>query len=266
VSAYSKSIIGLTADCHRTRLPSAARHDAARRMTAWPTTPQAIKARISSYRRILRQEAASPGGFGDGRGKRFLLFTLYFQLREDDEARAYIDWYRATFPEDHGHAESFLCWALILRRLGREDEAVYRFIQAIDDNLPVVADVVGDLQAPYGIWGEDMWQVYRVDASVIDAMTAEEHAWLRSTWRLPAVVAMRERYIAIGRALVTEPVGAHRSALVREQSALARAFMPQEMPPLAKGTDWLTGGRVATKRGSRKVIRTTPETWRRGGR
>lgn len=232
-------------------------------MTAWPTTPQAIKARISSYRRILRQEAASPGGFGDGRGKRFLLFTLYFQLRQDDEARAYIDWYRATFPEDHGHAESFLCWALILHRLGREDEAVYRFVQAIDDKLPVVADVVGDLQAPYGIMGEEIWQAYRVDAAVIDAMTAEEHVWLRSTWRLPTVAAMRERYIEIGRALVTEPVGASRSALVREQGALAQAFMPQEMPPLAEGTDWLASGRVVAKRNSRKVIRTTPETWRR---
>ncbi len=67
-------------------------------MTAWPTTPQAIKARISSYRRILRQEAASPGGFGDGRGKRFLLFTLYFQLREDDEARAW------DHHQERGHA------------------------------------------------------------------------------------------------------------------------------------------------------------------
>lgn len=233
-------------------------------MTAWPTTPQAIKARISSYRRILRQEAASPGGFGDGRGKRFLLFTLYFQLREDDEARAYMDWYRVTFPEDHGHAESFLCWALILRRLGREDEAVYRFVQAIDNNLPVLADVVGDLHAPYGM-GEEIWQAYRVVSPVIDAMIAEEHVWLRSAWRSPAVVAMRERYIAIGRALITEPVGASRSALVREQSALARAFMPKKMPPLAAGADWLLNRRVAASpRSNRKVIRTTPETWQRG--
>lgn len=95
-------------------------------MAAWPTTPQAIKARISSYRRILRQEF-TPGSYGgDGRGRRFLLFSLYYQLREDEEARSYLDWYRTTFPDDHGHAESFLCWALILHRLGREDEALYR--------------------------------------------------------------------------------------------------------------------------------------------
>lgn len=235
-------------------------------MTAWPTTPQAIKARISSYRRILRQEAASPGGFGDGRGKRFLLFTLYFQLREDDEARAYIDWYRATFPEDHGHAESFLCWALILHRLGREDEAVYRFVEAIGVNLPVAAEVVDDLHVPYGIIGDEIWQMYRVDESVRASMTAEERLWLRSTWDSPAVAAMRERYIAIGRVLNSESAGDSRSALLVEHSTLVRAFMPTEMPPLsAEGTgSWLTDGQAGRPKLNKKLIRTTPETWRRG--
>ena len=236
------------------------------RMAPWPTTPKDIKARIASYRRLLRQEAASPGGFGDDRGRRFLLFSLYFQLREDIEVRAYIDWYRATFSEDDGHAESFLCWALILHRLGREDEAIFRFVQAINENLPVVAEVVGDLQSPYGIWGEELWQIYRMDETVIADMTAEERAWLRSTWRSPAVIAMRQQYVALGQELVTEPVGTHRSAILTEQRRLPQAFWPQEMPPLSSGASWLTGGRAPSKpRSSRKVIRTSPDIWRREG-
>lgn len=235
-------------------------------MAPWPTTAKAITARIASYRRILRQEAASPGGFGDDRGRRFLLFALYFQLREDTEIRAYIDWFRATFSESHGHAESFLCWALILHRLGREDEAVYRFVEAIEENLPVVAEVVDDLQAPYGIWGEELWELYRVDETVVAAMTDEERAWLRNTWRSPAVTAMRRRHVALGRALVTEPVGTQRSAVLTEQRALPQSFCPKEMPPLSAGADWLTGGRAPSKpRSTRKLIRTTPDFWKRDG-
>jgi hypothetical protein len=229
-------------------------------MATMPTT-KTIRARISSYRRILRQEARSPGGFGDGYGKRFLLFSLYYQLRQDDEASTYIDWYSATFPDDHGHAESFLCWALILHRLGREGEAVYRFVQAISENLPVVADVVDDLHEPYGIWGEEIWQAYRVDASVIEAMTAGEHAWLRNTWKSLAVVTMRERHIALGRMLVTEPVGPSRSEACAEQRSLAGAFKPREMPPLGSGADWLMDGRKTMKK-CKNIIVTTPDMWR----
>lgn len=232
-------------------------------MASWPTSPSAIRARISSYRRILRQEAAVPGGFGDGYGKRYWLFYLYFLLRDDDAARAYIDWYRATFPNDIGDAGQFVCWALILHRLGREDEAIYRFVQAIDEKLPVVADLVDDLHAPYGIWGEELWEMYRVDADIRRAMSDEERAWLSSTWKSTAVVAMRERRIADGRAFAAATTREQREALSKEGRTLVEAFKPKEMPPLSAGMNWLAGGRTSAKRSSRKVIRTTPEIWAR---
>jgi hypothetical protein len=108
--------------------------------------------------------------------------------------------------------------------------------------------------------------MYRVDETVRAAMTTEERAWLRSTWRSPAVTAMRRRHVALGQALVTEPVGTQRSAVLREQRALTQAFGPKEMPPLSARTDWLTGGRAPSKpRSTRKVIRTSPNFWTRDG-
>jgi hypothetical protein len=234
-------------------------------MAAWPTSPKAIKARIASYRRILRQEHYAHGMWGDGYGKRYWLFHLYFQLREDTEVRAYTDWYRANFPDDIGEASSLVCWALILHRLGREDEAIYRFVQAIDEKLPVVADLVGDLHAPYGIFGEDLWQFYRVDATVVAAMTDEERAWLHSTWWSPAVTAMRKKRIANGRAFAAATTREERVALSKEQDALVQAFRPKEIPPLSAGTNWLETGRQSAKRSSRKVINTTPDIWKRDG-
>ncbi len=232
-------------------------------MALWPTTTTGIKARISSYRRILRQEYETFGMWGDGYGKRLWLFHLYFLLRKDDEARAYLDWYRTTFPDDGGDAGQLLCWALILHRLGSEDEAVYRFVQAIDERLPVVAEVVDDLHAPYGIWGEELWRMYRVDEVIIAAMTAEERNWLRDIWRSPAIALMRERHVANGRAFVAAKTREEREVLSKAGMELVESFKPAEIQPLSTGGSWLTSGRRRARRSGRKVIGTTPDIWRR---
>ncbi len=236
-------------------------------MALWPTTKPAFRARISSYRRILRQEYDAHGMWGDGYGKRLWLFPLYFLLGEDDEARTYIDWYVVNFPDDGYDPGQSVCWALILHRIGREDEALYRLVQAVDENLPAVAKVVGDYQGPYGMWGEETRHLYDLDDHLIAAMTGEERAWLVASWRSPAVIAMRQRHIVIGREVATLAVSPRRTALLEEQRALVAGFKPAEMPPLSTGDPqaWLMAGRKATRvrRGSGKVISTTPDVWRR---
>lgn len=111
---------------------------------------------------------------GDGYGKRLWLFHLYFLLRDDDEARSFIDWYAATFPNDGREVCQCVCWALILHRLGREDEAVYRLVRGIAENLPAVATVVGDHQGLYGIWGEEVMELTWIDSQIVEAMTDNE--------------------------------------------------------------------------------------------
>jgi len=236
-------------------------------MALWPTTKPALRARISSYRRTLRQEYDANGMWGDGYGKRRWLFPLYFMLGEDDEVRTYIDWYVANFPDDSHDPGQSVCWALILHRIGREDEALYRLVQAVDENLSAVAKVVGDYQGPYGMWGEELQHLYDLDDDLIAAMTGEERAWLAASWRSSTMAAMRERHIAIGREVATLPVSPRRTALLEEQRALVAGFKPAEMPPLSTGDPeaWLMVGRKATpeRRGSGKVICTTPDVWRR---
>ncbi|MBA2480335.1 MAG: hypothetical protein H0V44_06715 [Planctomycetes bacterium] len=227
---------------------------------AYPTTKPGIRARIASYRRLLRQEFAEFGRYGDGYGKRWWLFHLYFLLGEEADVRAYLDWYARMFPDDGGEVGQRLCWALILRRFGREDEALYRFVQAIDENLPAVAKVVGDSQAPYGMWGEHeemIRELYEVPSEVVQAITADERRWLVASWHSPAVAAMRHRTIAIGRALVTTTVREKRVALLNQQRALIQAFKPADMPPLSSDASkhsWLSGApSSAQKRPRRKA-------------
>ena len=153
---------------------------------------------------------------------------------------------------------------MILHRLGREDEAIYRFVEAIDENMPAVAKVVGDYQGPYGMRGEEVLHFHDLDAQLIAAMTDEEQVWLRSTWQSPAVAAMREQHLASGRAWAVATTQAQREALSQADQALVASFKPKEMPPLSTGPDWLTSGRVRVRtRSTKKVIVTTPETWRR---
>ena len=235
-------------------------------MSLWPTTPRSIRSRIASYRRSLRQEYERFGMWGDGYGKRLWLFPLYFLLRDDDEARSYIDWYVATFPDDSYDVGQCVCWALILHRLGHDDEAVYRLARGIAENLPAVAKVVDDYQGPYGIWGEGTLHFSDLDAQLIEAMTDDERRWLMASWWSPAVTDMRERFVALGRSVETTPVGPQRSALLDELRGLARKFCPVEKVRLsADGAEsWIMAG-VRAKRATRsaKVIRTSSKLWRR---
>jgi hypothetical protein len=230
----------------------------------FPTDKSKIRSRIASYRRILRREFESPTGFGDGYGKRLWLFPLYFLLGEETDVRDYIDWYRGQFSDDHGEVGQFMCWALILRRLDRTDEALYRFVQAIDDNLPAVAKVVGDSHAPYGMFGEEVLDLNWVDEDVVGAMTTDERRWLVTSWHSPAVTAMRERVVAIGRALVDAQGHKDRGALLDEQRGLVAAFRPAEMGALGR-LGWLIG-RSRERKSKGRVISTTPDVWRRGAR
>lgn len=234
-------------------------------MAIWPTTPTAIRARIASYRRILRQEF-KPGTYGgDGYGKRYWLFMLYFLLREDDEVRSYIDWYTDKFPDDIGHVGQFVCWALILRRLGREDEAVYRFVLAIDENLPAVAKIVGDYQGPFGIAGEEMLFIHDLDGQILAAMAGDERAWLHRTWHSPPVAALRERLLTNARVYAAATTQAQREALSLADHALVESFRPAVMPPLSAGpaSAWLAPRRSTPRSRLGTVIRTTPDVWRR---
>ena len=189
-----------------------------------------------------------------------MLFCLYFQLKEDADVRAYLDWYTTEFPDDSGEVTQLICRALILRRLGREDEALYRFVQAIDENLPAVALLVGDSQAPYGIWGEEVMGLSDMPDEVTQAMSADEKQWLVTSWHSPAVTAMRQRRIALGKDLVVTSEYDKRSAISKRLGALVEAFKPAEIQrySIADSGSWLTAGRSSTQG---KVIKPPPGFW-----
>lgn len=234
-------------------------------MSLWPTTRSGIRARISAYRRNLAREAGTLGSFGDGYGKRYWLFVLYFLLREDAAVRSYIDWYRTTFPDDCGEVMQYLCWALLLHRLDRPEEARYRFLQAMECSIPVVATIADDYCGPYGIGNEDVPFAHHVDQQIVAAMTAKERAWIRQLWRDPTTVTVRERQLACARALQREKRPALRERLRVDHDAFMAGHCPSPLLPLSPpGTPpWLVPipGRTASVLQRDKIIRLTSRSW-----
>lgn len=119
------------------------------------------------------------GAYHDGYGKRLWLFHLYFLLGHLDEAATYMAWYEAEFFRDAGE-EAQLLWALLLHRMGRDDEARYQLARAFDRNPVFLNTVAAGDDQPYNIWSEDVMamRASQVPQEVLDAITHDEYAWL----------------------------------------------------------------------------------------
>ncbi len=189
----------------------------------FPKTPKAIRARIRSYERKLKQELEVRNG-GDGYGKRFLLGPLYMLLGDVDGALASFDWYEKAYPGDGGDAYQYLTWALTLYRKELRHEAFNKLYQTMLENLYLVPHLLGQNPQPLDIWhGNNLSEIgYALDipSELFDLWDDEARQWALEVSEHPVVVEKVSRYIDIGRELQTEPVGPKRKALVREESSL----------------------------------------------
>ena len=189
----------------------------------FPKTPKAIRARIRSYERKLKQELEVRNG-GDGYGKRFLLGPLYMLLGDVDGALASFDWYEKAYPGDGGDAYQFLTWALTLYRKELRHEAFNKLYQTMLENLYLVPHLLGQNPQPLDIWhGSNLSEIdYALDipSELLDLWNEEARQWALGVSEHPVVVEKVSRYIDIGRELQTEPVGPKRNALVREEFSL----------------------------------------------
>ena len=191
----------------------------------FPSTPAAIRARIRSYERKLKDELETGYG-GDGYGKRFLLGPLYMLLGDVDGALASFDWYEKAFPDDGGEPYQYLTWSLTLYRKELRDEATSKLYQTMLENLYLVPHLLGQAPQPLDIWhGSNIAELdYALDIPVVllDLWDDEARQWAHEVSEYPEVAKNVGRFIAIGRELKAEPRGPKRIALVDEQYALEK--------------------------------------------
>ncbi len=191
----------------------------------FPTDPKRIRERIRRYERALKRELETGYG-GDGYGKRFLLGPLYMLLGDVDGALASFDWYVEAYPDGGGEPYQYLTWALALFRGGRREEAFNKLYQTMLENLYLVPFLLGRNPQPLDIWHGSNWEwmeyAVEIPHELLSLWDDVALQWAREVSEHPTVVAKVARYVAIHRALKSEPRGPRRSALVDESFALKR--------------------------------------------
>ena len=170
-------------------------------MYDFPKNEKALEKRISSYRNALLKEKKQFGYVNDGAGKRYLLFSLYFVLNNMEQAQYYLQWYENEFSDDVGEPIQLLCWALILKRLGKDAEARKKLAETMLSNLYIIPKVLGKEIAEYDIWhfssDGDIDYFDYMPREVIAALTEAEIQWISQEYESLDFRRIRKRFIEI---------------------------------------------------------------------
>lgn len=195
-------------------------------MYRFPTDVKQIRARIRRYERALELELNHEIG-RDGYGKRFLLGPLYLLAGDVAGALAHFAWFEEAFPDSCGEPYQYLMWSLALYRGNRRREACIKLYQTMLQNPYLIPHLLGDQPRPLQIWhGTNLAEPeYALDAptELLALWNAEERAWARQVSEHPVVVCRTKRYVEIHRALLDEPRGRRRNALVNESCELEKS-------------------------------------------
>jgi len=112
-------------------------------MTNNSSTEKRIRTKISSYKSGMSRDKKIYGSINDGAGKRYVLFSLYFQLNDLKKSEEYFKWYEKEFEDDSGEPVQKLCWAVSLYRMGKIEQAEYRLADLMLSNLYVIPKILG---------------------------------------------------------------------------------------------------------------------------
>ena len=170
-------------------------------MYDFPQNEKALEKRISSYRNALLKEQKQFGYVNDGAGKRYLLFSLYLVLNNLEQVQYYLSWYENEFSDDVGEPIQMLCWALILKRLGKNAEARRKLAETMLSNLYIIPKVLGKEIAAYDMWHSssdaDINYIDYMPREVIAALTEAEIQWISQEYDSLDFRHFRKRYIEI---------------------------------------------------------------------
>jgi len=190
----------------------------------FPDTEQKVRQRISRYRSSLNKEKRDHGLIGDGAGKRYLLFSLYFLLGDLKKAEEYFHWYESEFPDDVGEPFQLLCWALLLFRMGKETKAKQKLAQAMLSNLYLIPSILGKHIDKYDMWhasnDQDIEYAQYLPLQVRDEIRPCEVEWLTELYNSFEFKRVRQRYISIYRELLHQKNIENRRKLIEEADRL----------------------------------------------
>lgn len=193
-------------------------------MSSFPETDRKLKARIASYRSALNREKRAFGAISDGRGKRYVLFALYFVLNDLKDSEAYFRWYEKECPDDVGEPIQKVCWALGLHRMGKDREARHMLAGLMLSNLYMIPQILGEKVAEYDIWHFSnrgmIDYVTHIPDRVLENITQDDSDWMKALYVSPEFQRIRTRYIEIYHKLLSVREPKARGPLLDEAYSL----------------------------------------------
>lgn len=94
--------------------------------------------RIEKLKKIMRQEKQQWGGYHDGRGLRYSIAELYFELGDAKKTNRYISWFDKTFADDSTYSYFQLGVAIAKFELGKISDSKERVIELNSKNVYLV--------------------------------------------------------------------------------------------------------------------------------
>jgi tetratricopeptide (TPR) repeat protein len=170
-------------------------------MSFFPKDPVKIKARIKSYESALKKEYKTHGFYDDGYGKRYLIGLLYVLLGDYEGAIKHFEWFEKTFPDDIGDPYQYLCWILVLYKVGDQVKAREKVFQTMFMNLYLIPCVLGIDQPNLPIWhGSNLAEkLYALECpkELIKLWDIDARNYLNKVWFHPETEKIRIQYISL---------------------------------------------------------------------
>lgn len=194
-------------------------------MFIFPETKEKLKARISSYKSAMNKEKKEYGSIYDGRGKRYVLFSLYFVLNDLKKFEQYEKWYNEHFPDDCGEPIQKLCWSLSLFRADKLKEARAMLGELMFSNLYMIPFIIGEnIEEEHDIWHSsnfaNMDYISDLPSEVKNNITDHEVEWIKEMYNSFVFRRVEKRYIEISHELKTTRKIEERRSLSNESDSL----------------------------------------------
>lgn len=193
-----------------------------------PKTEKGKLNRIESYRKVFKKEKRIHHFISDGQGNRYLIFLLYYLLDKDEDAVKYIKWYSKQFDDDSGEPIQFLCWALILKRLGKYGDARKKLAEHYQSNFYIIPKLLNRKISKFDFWHSSNYEEIDffdyIPEEILNGLTEDELLWLAKEVDSEDFMKLKNRHIEIYKKLETTEVGPARSKLIEEAYSLVGAF------------------------------------------
>jgi len=100
--------------------------------------------KIDQLKKILRKEKATFGGYHDGRGYRYSIGELYFELGDFKKTNRYLAWFDKIFPDDGKYLHYEIGEAVTKFELGKIKEAKTATIGLNEHNTYMIDLLLGN--------------------------------------------------------------------------------------------------------------------------